>query len=65
MPYDLTCKWNLMNKTKNQNRVRGTKTQNRMTAVRGEAEGGDWLKEGEGASQRTYLHDPWTWAPMM
>ena len=22
---------------------------------------GDRLKEGEGISQRTYMHDPWTW----
>ena len=21
----------------------------------------DWLKEGEGISQRIYKHDPWTW----
>ena len=21
---------------------------------------GDWLKEGEGISQRTYMKDPWT-----
>ena len=21
----------------------------------------DWMKEGEGISQRTYMHDPWTW----
>ena len=23
--------------------------------------GGDWVKEGEGISQRTCIHDPWTW----
>ena len=23
---------------------------------------GHWMKEGEGMSQRTYMHDPWTWA---
>ena len=34
---------------------------NRLTAVRGEGGGGDGLKEGEGISQRTYMHDPWTW----
>ena len=24
-------------------------------------EGGVWLKEGEGISQGTYMHYPWTW----
>ena len=31
---------------------------NRLIAIR---RGGDWIKEGEGISQRTYMHDPWTW----
>ena len=26
-----------------------------------EGEGGDWLKEGEGSSQRTHMHGPGTW----
>ena len=34
---------------------------NRLTAVRQEAGGGDYLKGGEGISQRTYMKDPWTW----
>ena len=34
---------------------------NKLTAVRGEGGGGDCLKEGEGISQRTYMHVPWTW----
>ena len=34
---------------------------NTLTAVRGEEGGGDYLKEGEGISQRTYMHDSWTW----
>ena len=28
--------------------------------MRGEEGGGDYLKEGEGISQRTYMNDPWT-----
>ena len=27
---------------------------------RGERGGGDWFKEGEEISQRTYVNDPWT-----
>ena len=23
----------------------------------------EWLKEGGGISQRTYIHDSWTWTP--
>ena len=34
---------------------------NTLTAVRGEEGGGDYLKEGEGISQRTYMKGPWTW----
>ena len=30
-------------------------------SVTGKGRGGDWLKEGEGTSQRTYMKDPWTW----
>ena len=37
------------------------KTWTRMTAIRGEEEGGKGLKEGEGISQRIYIKDPWTW----
>ena len=22
---------------------------------------GGWMKEGEGSSQRTFMHDPWMW----
>ena len=34
---------------------------NRLIAVRQDGGGGDWLKEGEGISQRPYMHDVWTW----
>ena len=37
---------------------RGMNTWNRPTAVRGEGGGGDWMKEGEENSQRTYMHSP-------
>ena len=30
---------------------------NRLTVVRGEEGGGDWLMESEGISQRTYIHE--------
>ena len=31
-------------------------------SCKGEAGGEDWLKEGEGTSQRTCMKDPRTWA---
>ena len=37
------------------------KSWNRLTAIRGEGEGGDRLKEGEGIGQRVHMKDPWTW----
>lgn len=36
------------------NRNKGMDIWNRLTVVRGEGGGWDWLKEGEGISQRTY-----------
>ena len=36
-------------------------TYNRLHIVRGEGKRRDWMKEGEGISQRTYMHGPWTW----
>ena len=41
-----------------QDKNRSIDTWNRLTAVRGEDEGVDWMKEGERISQRTYMH-PW------
>ena len=46
-----------MNEINEQNRIRGTETWDRLTAVEG---GGDWLKEGEGIRQRADMQDPWT-----
>ena len=40
IPYDLTYKWNLMNKTNKQNRRRGMEMRNRLTVTRGERGGG-------------------------
>lgn len=34
-------------------------TWHRLRAV-SEERGGAWVKDGEGVSQRTYMHDPWT-----
>ena len=41
-----------------QDKNRSIDTWNRLTAVRGEDEGVDWMKEGERISQRTYMHNP-------
>ena len=41
-----------------QNRNRGIDTWNILTAARGGRGGGDWMKEGEGISQRTHMEDP-------
>ena len=35
------------------------RTWNRLTAARGE--GKDQMKDGEEISQRTFMHNPWTW----
>ena len=43
------------------NRIRGIESWNRLTAVREEWGGGNWLKEGEEIRQRIQTHDPWTW----
>ena len=53
IPYDLTYKWNLMNKINltNKNRIRNKE----QTAVRGVGVGGDWLKEGEGIVECTHF----------
>ena len=48
IPYDVTYKWNLMNEINEQNRTRGMETYNRLTAIREEGGGGDWLRDGEG-----------------
>ena len=52
------------NKLMSKNRIRGIETWNRLTAIRGEGQSGDWLKGG-GVSQRTYIHDPWTWTTVL
>ena len=41
------------------NRTRGMDTWKRLTDLRGEEGGEDWIKQSEGISQRTYMHDPW------
>ena len=37
-----------------------TEAWNRPTAITGEVGREDWRKEGEGVSQRTYMHKSWT-----
>ena len=37
-----------MNEINEQNRTRGMETYNRLTAIREEGGGGDWLRDGEG-----------------
>ena len=39
IPYDLTCKWNLTNKTNEQNRMRDMEIKNKLTVTRGEGGG--------------------------
>ena len=59
IPYDLIYKWNLVNKTKEQNRTGVMEIRNKLTVSRGD--GGDRKqgKEGEEFSQGTSLMDPW------
>ena len=46
--YDLTYKWNLINKTSKQNIIRGIEIKNKLTVTRGEREGGNRGKKGKG-----------------
>ena len=39
---------------------RGLDTRNRLAAVGGEEGGGDWMEDGEGISQKTYMNNPQT-----
>ena len=39
------------------NRNRGVDTWNRLTALTVGGGGGNWMKEGEGISQRTYMYE--------
>ena len=45
IPYDLTFKWNLINKTNKQDRTRDMEIKNKLTVTRGEEEGIMGLKE--------------------
>ena len=38
IPYDLTYKWNLINKTNEQNRTREWEIKNKLTVTRGEGD---------------------------
>ena len=63
IPYDLTYKWNLINKTnkwEKYNQRHGNKEQS-DSKQRGEGKGERiQVKEGEGASKRTWIEDSWT-----
>ena len=50
IPCDLTYMWNLINKIKTEAWIHGTDKQL--------SEGRDWVKESEGISPRTYMHNP-------
>ena len=54
IPYDLTYKWNLINKTKEQNRTRDREIKNKLTVHRGVGGGGEQGIEGEGSSRNMY-----------
>ena len=47
MPYDLTCKGNLINKTSKQNITRDIEIKNKLTVARGEVGVRQWGNEGE------------------
>ena len=58
IPYDLTYKWILINKTRRQNITRDTEIKNKWTVTRGEMGGANGEK-GEGFSGTT-IKDEWT-----
>ena len=58
MPYDLTYKRDLMNKTTKQSRTRFMEKRNRMTVTRGEEESRRWWKEWDRTSQGTCVKYP-------
>ena len=60
MPYDLTYKWNLINKTNKQaTQNQRLEIKNKQTVTRGEVGGDTGGKKGEGFS-RTSIKDTWT-----
>ena len=57
--YDLTYKWNLINKTNEQNTTGDLEIKNQLTVTRGEAGGRSQEKEGKGASKGKRIEDSW------
>ena len=45
IPYDLTNKWNLINKTSKQNITRDSEIKNKLTVTRGEVGRDNWEKD--------------------
>ena len=57
IPYDLTYKWNLINKTNKQNITRDIEIKNKLAVTReGKDNGVKWRKGHQG----TCIKDPWT-----
>ena len=60
MPYDLTYKWNLINKTNKQAKFNQRhEIKNKETVTRGEGRGGNGMKKGKD-HQGTCIKDTWT-----
>ena len=59
IPYDLTYKWNLINKTSKQNMTRDIEIKNKLTITKGEV-GGNFGGIRQKRCQGTCIKDPWT-----
>ena len=59
IPYNLTYKWNLINKTNNQNITRDSEIKKKLTVTGGEVGGVMGGKKVTGC-QGTCIKDPWT-----
>ena len=57
MRYGLTCKWNIINKTKEQSITRDVEIKNKMKVTR---EGSNGEKKGRDKPRNMY-NGPWTW----
>ena len=52
IPYDLTFKWNLINKTSKQNITRDIEIKNNLTVTRGDVEGDNGEEAGKGFQEQ-------------
>ena len=56
IPYDLTYKWNLINKTnRKQNRNRDIEIKNKLLVTKGEGGEGEWEEIGDGISIKEHV----------